>query len=112
MEESLCLAAIVMMLFTVAYITLERNDGEPSNEDADDNAESEEVTGGAGAGAAAAISSGTGSIRTNKSTVTAETYLGGGGGEADEAASGQDVALNGSCECLRYPPPPPPNIQE
>ena len=111
MEESLCLAAIVMMLFTVAYITLDRNDGQPSNNDADDNAESEEVIG--NAGAAAAISSGTGSIRTNKSTVTAETYLGGGGGEADEAAaSGQDVALNGSCECLRYPPPPPPNIQE
>ena len=77
-EESLCLAAIVMMLFTVAYINLDwDNNG-------DDNVGGEEVTPGnswsqvAASGHNAASSSGTGSIRTNKSTATAETYLGEG----------------------------------
>ena len=97
-----------MMLFTVAYITLERSEGGPSSDDSGDNVESEEIIGGAGTNAA--ISSGTGSIRTNKSTVTAETYLGGGGETEEAAASECDMELNRSCECLRYPPPPT-NIQ-
>ena len=88
-EESLCLAAVVMMLFTVAYITLDRDNGD----DDADNAENEETI--IGGGGNAALSSGTGSIRTNKSTLTAETYLGG---------DGRDTALNESCECLQYLP--------
>ena len=95
-EESLCLAAVVMMLFTVAYITLDRD-----NDDDADNAENEATIIGGGGGNAA-LSSGTGSIRTNKSTLTAETYLGGEGEgiRGDE----RDTALNESCECLQYLP--------
>ena len=65
-----------MMLFTVAYINLDWD----NNGDA--NVEGEGVTPGnswshvAASGHNAASSSGTGSIRTNKSTATAETYLG------------------------------------
>ena len=91
-EESLCLAAVVMMLFTVAYITLDRD----NDDDDADNAENEETI--IGSGGNAALSSGTGSIRTNKSTLTAETYLGGEGGD------GRDTALNESCDCLQYLP--------
>ena len=93
-EESLCLAAVVMMLFTVAYITLDRD----NDDDDADNVENEATI--IGGGGNAALSSGTGSIRTNKSTLTTETYLGGEGGGGDE----RDTVLNESCECLRYPP--------
>ena len=91
-EESLCLAAVVMMLFTVAYITLDRD----NDDDDADNVENEATI--IGGGGNAALSSGTGSIRTNKSTLTTETYLGGEGGGGDE----RDTVLNESCECLRY----------
>ena len=93
-EECLCLAAVVMMLFTVAYITLDRD----NDDDDADIAENEETIIGGGGGGNAALASGTGSIRTNKSTLTAETYLGGEGGD------GRDTALNESCDCLQYLP--------
>ena len=96
-EESLCLAAIVMMLFTVAYINLDWDNG-------DDNVEGEGVTPGnswsqvAAPGHNAASSSGTGSIRTNKSTATAETYLGDGeiqGGATTRGVVSVDTKVRG-----------------
>ena len=78
-----------MMLFTVAYINLDwGNKG-------DDNVGGEEVTPGnswshvALPGHNAASSSGTGSIRTNKSTATAETYLGDGEIQGGATTCGQ-----------------------
>ena len=93
-----------MMLFTVAYINLDwDNNG-------DDNVEGEGVTPGnswshvALPGHNAASSSGTGSIRTNKSTATAETYLGDGeiqgGGTTCGQGSNDHILRNPLLEIL------------